>query len=349
MAEFRFLHISDLHLTTCPFSGAWDISSLIKIGKYINKHSNSLDLIVLSGDLSENADQSNLKAARELLLGDSPNAARLSSSVHISALKNHPIVRKEIPVCVLPGNHDRFFGLGNSKSGSKEFESVFGDNWEFGNPNQFAVTHSLSGCEFVKTYTHPKESEFLTFCLADFSLAKSTDTLPVIGSLGNGKVYANRLNALIAETRRIKDDPALKNSALIWVIHFSPHTSVPNVLKLLNSREFSQSVADYDIPIVLAGHTHQPLFANADQRTRQNEKFRNLLLVAGSATAGKQYATHKPSNPFVGPFSFNDVRVFTNSGKMQQLDCFKFERPRKQRSATTTEFALKKKWSHSFP
>src|SRR3984893_15973483 len=85
----------------------------------------------------------------------------------------------ELPVLIVPGNHDRFqnnFG----KSGGTDFDAVFHVHWGNPNPN---IRH--------RVIEDPTTREKLGFVSADFCLLSDSDaTRPVhINRLGQGKVY----------------------------------------------------------------------------------------------------------------------------------------------------------------
>lgn len=326
MSQFRFLHLSDFHLSLHP-DGSCDLDSLIGVGMHIENCINDLDFVVISGDIVETADKRSLAAAKDFLSGEL-NAPPLSTGAGVVDRVNtsFSLLNQDLQVSLMPGNHDRMLGE-KIRSGSKRFEQYFGKDWNAGNPDQTSARSRASGSEFVKTYSLKKGNENLCLCFADFSLRRTRDTVPLLGSLGKGKVYEDTLAVLDQETKSIKQGHEGTQTAVVWVLHFSPHPAVNFQLSMDNIQAFNDKVVENEVQLVLAGHTHEP-HNSWSPRDDLMFQYKDWLFVAGSASAGVKHTTMSNQNSSVTPHSFYDITLEINKSVIAEGTYTEYQRRR---------------------
>jgi 3',5'-cyclic AMP phosphodiesterase CpdA len=138
MAKFRLLHITDLHISVPPdedemgsrllWMGMQTISPsrarrpvLQAVADLVFRMRDSIDTIVISGDLADDGELRNLETALDFL--DEPPQGDTYLTID-----EFPTLRgrrgDEMELFVMPGNHDRFTGLGRAPGGT-EFDKIF--------------------------------------------------------------------------------------------------------------------------------------------------------------------------------------------------------------------------------
>src|SRR5262245_57558282 len=170
MANFRLLHITDLHIAIPPEGNvygqrtAWRSREFVypscanpyaleAIGEFLYEHRGETDLVLISGDVADDGEQRNLDAAFRFIT---------SPASHDWHVIQDFVIRPTLdagrdggpPFFIIPGNHDRFQGA-KRLPGGVAFDETFGSYWEKG----------LGG---VQSISLAAEHSALTLIAADF-------------------------------------------------------------------------------------------------------------------------------------------------------------------------------------
>jgi 3',5'-cyclic AMP phosphodiesterase CpdA len=279
MAQFRLLHIADLHFSHFGQSESKTeavVQSFKKrvlgcryqpfiarqMSDWIRNHVDHFDAVVITGDLADSGSRKNLNLVREFLLGSGD-----------SKLQRPSIHSLNQPVIVGPGNHDRFDGFTRLPAGSAfdEFFRAFGtDEFRFLDEHRRVAEFELS-----------RDNEQLVLLYADFCLRDDRDAEPqyhVDFSLGQGRIYEDTLAILKGRTSELIQE----KRPFLWAIHFAPDPdtaaadSVDESLRLIESAELTNAARDLSVPAILCGHRH--VFLNL-----LNEKSLPPIVRTGSA------------------------------------------------------------------
>ena len=281
MATFRFLHVSDLHISVTPRKvGVGDIllgalRSLPQISRVSSQdpdlleavaalayhRRNAIDAIIITGDLATTGGRDDLEEAFDFVDGSVGGSAPWLSA------KNKPTLQGAgRPIVLIPGNHDRFQGMW-CKPGGDEFDRVFKKYWSVGQSAQILC--------FI-----PARSPELAIIGVDFTLRHKTHARGHGGMWGQGRVYPKgplkKLNDLTDAIRSANPDVGI-----VWLAHFPPDfPEGEQALKLLNEAEFIQAATSRGVSVLLTGHTHNP-----KRFVTPPLKYNNLeVLCAGTAT-----------------------------------------------------------------
>jgi 3',5'-cyclic AMP phosphodiesterase CpdA len=202
------------------------------------------DRLLITGDLATSGHTRDLQRAQDLL--DAPAAG-----LGFRTASGEPTLSFLPPICeILPGNHDRYRGgLRFGRPGGTRFDAVFVARWTAG-----------QGAALTPTIVR-RSAALVTVC-ADFSLPRGDrgqrahKFLP--GWLGQGRVTNSTLDALVDLTQQeiaARGDEGLR-TAVIWAIHFDPHTT-DEVLQLLDSDRLLEAAQRNQVIAILCGHTHE--------------------------------------------------------------------------------------------
>ena len=309
MGSFRLLHVSDLHfyaqaaqadpvhvllakpdLAFNQLVGAvaklfgWHHPQLADaVAEYVFSHSTSdyFDAIVLTGDLATTGRPDDLHAAHEFV--SEPMYGSWRNRRNQSALSS-----AGVPVFLLPGNHDRYQSVLGAPGGANS-ANVFRRYWRQGPlPDRLILEDQ-------------EDNERLAIIAADFSLASSSDARPpILGQLGKGRVYQDRLNSLKRQTLDVRR--TYHNVAIVWAVHFPP--VLPDgysELTLIDGENLIDSAIDCGVRYILAGHVHARL-----RYLRGGDRVGTICAASATAASGENttnfialillYARHKSSN-----------------------------------------------------
>lgn len=281
MAQFRLIHASDMHfaaqsglINAYDTRGFWGLvgqafspnfkqtvvlssfnpDTAAAFAHAVGTAANSIDAVILTGDIATTGRTEDLIAARAFLQGHAdtflPNrSAALVGPAHMP------------PVIIMPGNHDRYTRLPFFPE-SKEFEAVFGPHWDF-QSQPVASWHATH--RFVRTTVLQKHSSLLALCRVDFSLTEKNQSDPgPLDYMGQGRVRSksaargplDALDELIAQTKAVQQLAA--DVQVIWCVHFPP--GFPDIrpeMRLIDEDDLLSAAQTQDIKLVLSGHTHQ--------------------------------------------------------------------------------------------
>jgi len=251
MNQFRLLHLSDLHFAERPrvagfpnvlsWPPGWlashDPDLALKAAEYAYRERNNLDAIVLTGDIATSGARNDLRAARAFV--DAP-----AISAHLTANSEATLKAANLPIALIPGNHDRFHHqpyLPGNKSFNREFQAY----WPLG--KKVTTLLVLRG-----------SSEQLALIAADLSLVRFRDAQGLrFEYLGRGKAYKRLVDNLVRETTMQRQ--AYGNQlGVVWLIHFPPcFPSISSTLRLLDEQMLLAGAASAGVTDLFLGHTHE--------------------------------------------------------------------------------------------
>jgi len=216
-----------------------------------HKVKDSLDAIVITGDIATTGLEHDLEKARIFIEGPpNPEDPRISEDgiATVSGLGVKHII-------LLPGNHDRYrewrdplglVSLGYTP-GNKMFHDVFHRHWR----------------NDVKITPIEKDGLAVVICAADFSLRRWQDArLPLPSNWhAQGLVYTNDiLPELVSQTQAARTDCLRRDLeiVIIWALHFPPaFPNASSVMKLLDEQHVIAAANECEVAFILAGHTHK--------------------------------------------------------------------------------------------
>lgn len=254
---FRLLHVSDLHIV-----GHMDPASYLSIvhgvlSRFVGKPSlkgdrkNLIDLVhsfigkidwlVVTGDLSHTGRRADLLEAARFLEG-------------LTGPFLDPSCGQTV-VTVIPGNHDRYEGLGPNPCDAGVFDRVFSQFWSSKRGFKFVEVSRISRIQAGCIDCSLREEE--RFAIA--KIRNIEDLTRFYQLYGNGRVYSDLLSNFVDETARLIED----GWSIVWVIHFapiSPRVSVADrrLLKLQDEESFVAAATQLPVQNILCGHTHLP-------------------------------------------------------------------------------------------
>lgn len=265
MHTFRILHLSDLHLSKRPnevvflhallegapadCTTAWlsahHLRRLLGLSFFVQYYARKLDAILVTGDLATSGKEADLSRALQFL--DSSPIIDSSWFSPPSQNLSATLKREDVPIRLMPGNHDRYQTRFPFLPGNKTFDSVFKDYWKAGQGVQTQII--LRGAT---------NNDQLAVISADCTLASAFDATVPLGHLGQGKAYRALINRLKEETELIRQSP--EPTAVIWALHFAPKPPRSKVLlRLINDDDLLLSADSNDVQCILCGHLHDTM------------------------------------------------------------------------------------------
>jgi 3',5'-cyclic AMP phosphodiesterase CpdA len=201
----------------------------------------SIDAILITGDLATTGRANDLETALNFV-DTSAHSRWLSTS-------GKPTLRgADVPIRLLPGNHDRYMSAFPYFAGGELFDQIFQRYWTAGRGVQSQIV--LQGT---------RRGEFLGIVSADLSLRTNADSVgSAFSYLGQGRVYADILVDLQVATNELRSN--FPQIAIVWAVHFPPE--YPNVnpdLQLLEGQSLLETARSNRVECIFSGHTHRAL------------------------------------------------------------------------------------------
>lgn len=265
MSKLRILHLSDLHLAenravyerirnhTDNLLSVCDPDALEVVAQIVHEWSNKLDAILISGDIVVAGTDRNLN--RSIDFFETPPALE---EPWLNSKRKPTLKAFTKPIIIVPGNHDRFSNILGWPG--KLFYNYYSSYWTVG----------IGGIQ--SHFLPDKRSPTLAIICGDFSLDNISDCSSLGGHWGQGKIYENRLQKLIQETKMVVTSyPAC---AIMWMIHFAPkyedHFRLEVQMQLLNSEDLIEEAEKFGVGYILCGHTHlhRDYLIGKDQKIR---------------------------------------------------------------------------------
>jgi DNA repair exonuclease SbcCD nuclease subunit len=286
VAKFRFIHLSDFHFCLRPLRRnlrslhrrrLWEqldnikdqahdlgLSSLISPSSYdpavtaaaarfCYDRRNSIDAIIVSGDLATTGKPIDLAPARSFVEDAGVSGPYINFMSQTLAATGRPIY-------FLPGNHDMYRD-DSGLPGSPHFHLMLEQHL----PNR-------NGAVGWWTRTKPSSGQKLGCVYGDFTLRSVMDAQNPAFYHGRGRVYPDVLSDMIERTEDLKASD--ENMAIIWLIHFAPFAMCPTELHLIDWQNVVAAAERLGVICTLCGHTHQQ-----NRMSRDN----HVLYCSGSA------------------------------------------------------------------
>jgi 3',5'-cyclic AMP phosphodiesterase CpdA len=278
MTTFNIVHLTDLHFAEIPkraniFTKIGSIRKgtsrmppshnpqvaervaawLYAETQQLEAAGDQLDALILSGDLATTGIQDDLEAAFRYV--DTPPALRYFGDALPGIPRDSPhlatIAGLAKHCLLIPGNHDRYMDNGG-EAGGKVFNRVFKKYWK-GNKD------GVIGIIIPKPAAGPAGASADGFerlaiiggdgCLRDAAHA----SLPTY-QWTQGYLYPDTEEEFKAKTLEARRQ--FPDIAVIWVIHFPPHPSVPSREAMRRYDLIAQASDQLGVAIILSGHTH---------------------------------------------------------------------------------------------
>ncbi len=270
--QFRFLHVSDLHL--CQESNrknfltlledppskyidvgrsAWRYGpqalinptsyngpTLAALSEFVYNRPGAYDAILISGDLATSGTAIDHAIAYSYVDGDPVNKWRDSD--------NRPVLsQSRANVLVCPGNHDNYNGVSPRKPSNVHFVLKFGTKY-LPRFKEFVGHTILAG-----------EDHALAIIYADFGFQANQDARNSIHLYGGGRVHSTVIGEMVARTVRFRTSNALphRNRSVVWMIHFAPYNSGNWTLDLTDRHIVIDEASRMGVKHILCGHTHE--------------------------------------------------------------------------------------------
>jgi predicted phosphodiesterase len=277
MARINLLHISDLHIAKFPerkefspreflspgnfkttarqgtYAASYSTGKLSAVVSLAHKIKDSLDAIVITGDIATTGLEHDLEKARIFIEGPpDPEDPRLSRE-GIATISGVGVSK----LILLPGNHDRYHewrdpsglvSLGYTP-GNKKFHQVFHRHWQ----------------NDVKATLVEKDGLAVMVCAADFSLRRRLDAhlAQPANWHAQGRIYRESedvLPKLVSHTQAARADCLQRDVqvVIIWALHFPPaFPNSPSYMKLLDEEYLIAAAKECGVACFLVGHTHK--------------------------------------------------------------------------------------------
>ena len=210
---------------------SYDDVSLLAAADFLQEFARDLDLLLVLGDLATTGLDDDLAVAKEVFL------ERIVKQ-HLTASLEPRFGGLEIPLCVVPGNHDRYQD-DFATPGGRRFDDVFREVYQPVNGVQSLVLRS----------------DEVALCIVTADFCYSEGSKPALWKRwGRGAVDGIVLRELDHQTRRWQQGNPGK--PVIWALHFSPAEGVSSTL-LLEEREQVVNLAKaLGVNNIFCGHTH---------------------------------------------------------------------------------------------
>lgn len=302
--QINIFHISDLHLATTPFrkellyvgalfeadsykrflekdlAASFDSVVVSAVSDFVNKNRNSIDAILITGDISTTGRKCDLQEALDIVTGN----GEYKGLAKLTKLRN-PCFEfpSSIPLHLLPGNHDRYDTDGRFYSpGSKNFHDVFKSVWDEDvrvekiDKGDFSVGLILADFSLTTAQEAAISYDLLSQLKEIFGYDSAT-VLQRLAGFAQGKVHKTVLYQLITKTAEFIENAGNRNKKpfIIWAIHFpprfprsrtfNPFKRLRNKIKdeykkLIDEDKLIYAAERLGVNAIFAGHTHQHKF-----------------------------------------------------------------------------------------
>jgi predicted phosphodiesterase len=227
------------------FQTTYHLEIAKKAARFIVLHSGNASLIIASGDLATSGQSEDLGIAHDFFEG----TPRSDQMFFVTSRNTATIARANLPVLLIPGNHDRFKDAWGSPGGTK-FDQIFQSHW----PNDPVARITR------RVLRDPSTGSKLGFIGADLCLWTDADARPPFwkNRFGQGKAHEEVISAMKTETQALR--ASYPEAGVAWVIHFPPCATDGEspLLELLDRAAVLDAARTERIRLILAGHIHAP-------------------------------------------------------------------------------------------
>lgn len=210
---------------------SYDDSPLLAAADFLEEFSDDLNLLLILGDLATTGLDDDLSVARDVFL------ERIVKE-HLTASLEPRFGGFGIPICVVPGNHDRYQD-DLATPGGKKFDDVFRD-----------IYRPVGGVQSVAL-----RSNDVSMCVVTADFCYLEDSKPALWRRwGRGAVDEKVLSQLDFQTRSWqRDNPG---RPVVWALHFSPADGVSALLALEEREKVIDLAKRLGVNHIFCGHTH---------------------------------------------------------------------------------------------
>lgn len=229
--------------------------------------SGCIDAVLLTGDLATTGDEDDIKMARDFL-----RARARRKPAHIAEETGDPTLSAlEIPVGVLPGNHDRLekttWKLRVRELGKLlKFHKIYLPGGGFFDVHIAEKSFTENPVQRMKKLTMPLSGGrtlAVHILLADLTLETyGHHEGNWFGWIGQGRAYEDRCKMLVDETEALtrESEAAGEVPFVIWAVHFPPQfPGAPKSCILVEEGNLISAARRSPVRAIVAGHTHEHL------------------------------------------------------------------------------------------
>lgn len=205
-----------------------------KIAKFCFDRRGATDAILVTGDLACTGLGEDVLTARRFVEGDGSKVLRYTLDDGFPTISGF-----DVPVLVVPGNHDRY-ATTFATPGGLEFDRHI---------------KSMTGAFGVGAAEIKKKGSALGIVAADLCLKDASRAPTSLNHrYGQGIVEADTLDRMREKTLILRARNT--RTFIIWMIHFAPHYEADDLL-LLNRSALIDEARRLKVDLVVCGHTHE--------------------------------------------------------------------------------------------
>ena len=227
-------------------------------GQKIEGSGEKLDAVILTGDLATSGEQEDIEKVA-LFLSAAFNR-RFPYKSSDPGYRDATLSALEIPIILLPGNHDRYIETSRKRARIPIFFEPGGSNFDRFVRDYRPFKKPIHKIALSTAITKSSNLNVVVLC-ADFTLQDIEHHEGRLGWLAQGMVYEGIRKSLVAETKSVISQKAAGDAlCILWAVHFPPY--FPGLKKhsqLLGEERLMKDANELDIRAILAGHTHQQL------------------------------------------------------------------------------------------
>ena len=217
-----------------------------------------LDGVILTGDLATSGEREDIEKVALLLTADfNPRFPYKASE---GGYREATLSALEIPIIVLPGNHDRYMETKRKRNGVPIFFEPASPNFDRFVRDYRPIKQPIHKTVLSTAITKSSNLNVAVLC-ADFTLQDIEHHEGMLGWLAQGMAYEGIRKILIEETKSVISQKAADDTVcILWAIHFPPY--FPGIKKhsqLLGEEFLMKDANELGVRAILAGHTHQQL------------------------------------------------------------------------------------------
>lgn len=316
MEDFKFIHLSDLHIfrgTSQRFNNHKHSTQHMKgVQMIIEKEKDNLDRLIISGDISHYGDEQNLLLAKQWIFGSIKSDEGQVLSMGLPKAQ-HNLIR------LVPGNHDAWnsktmFGriIDKRQKSLENFNAIFGENGK----HVISFPHGY----YYDWLQKDNRAVFFVFLdssfIGDTEIEKDNPELKYFDRIAKGKVSTKQAEGVLAlydqgmkgklknpHTDSYINSEIFSKALKVVVMHhylFEPQglKSEP-LLQVKQTKKVFRNFAFADIDILMCGHKHYSesmahLYINHfDHRAKARYIFNYFRRLIGIHSLPLQYVDDK--------------------------------------------------------
>jgi hypothetical protein len=267
MSSFRILHLSDFHfciepnrknlviLMSNPRSlfvyglsdgkykyslrkpESYDPDIADAVSRFCYQYRGNLDLVLVSGDLATTGLATDLAVAKNFFAPAAEDSYKTEDG--------HPTIRQfDLTVFPSPGNHDRWKD-NKGEPGGTNYDFTFGK----------ISKNSVGSSDSIVLKSEDQKTLGIVFCDNCLKSSAHADKPSPIYRRGQGRVYKERVDDLVSETKRLRKK--YRGIGIVWVSHFPVLPDTEKRLALKDRDILSEAAKAENITVIMSGHVHK--------------------------------------------------------------------------------------------